>query len=230
MNTTRLRALSIPSATRASIHFVRFAGVCTALIMLSATSASAQVTISARETGGDVVFTVSGAFDPGTSSNSTNFGPETKLNPSGGEFEIWMTNSTAKSIALDAAVPFGPGAETQDVGIGSGSNIAIFGGDLWLDNAYMAGDPLNGTLTFAGATFTSLGVTARALPYVWTVTETGATIALRFPDIESRKQELARQIQKVRKQIKKARKLGQTPKVKRLAKQLGRLGLEFNSL
>lgn len=229
MHTTRLQTLSKHSTTSAPIHSARFAGVCMALLVLQATSASAQVTISARENGGDVVFTVSGSLDPGAPGTTGGFGPETRLEPSAGEFEIWMTDSTAKPFALDAVVLFGPGAVELDVGIGSGSNIAIFGTQIWLDDSYNAGDPLNSTLTFTGATFGSLGVTARAAPYVWTVTQTGDTITLRFPDIE-RKQQLAQKIQNVRRQLKKARKLGQTPKVKRLSKQLRRLTLEFNSL
>lgn len=95
-------------------------------------SARAEVTITAVESGGNVVFTVSGAVDTNGKYNAGNFAAQTVLNPKLGDIEIWPTETVADQIDLQAAVPFGDGSDMQDVGVGSGVGFAIFNAKLYL--------------------------------------------------------------------------------------------------
>lgn len=213
------------------LHPGIFAATCIASLTLFANSAWAEVTIVAREIGGNVVFTFSGSLNPGTGTPDDEFGKETRLDPSGGQIESWQTTANTRLFGLDAVVSFGSGGDTGDVGEGTGTNIAIFDNGLFLDNTYTPGDPINSTLTFSGTTFAGLGVAARVTPYVWTITETGDTISLRFPDeIAAAKAKIRKQIRNLKKKIRVAKQNGQNSKARRLQKKVRKLKLRLRRL
>ncbi len=139
------------------------------------TPSYSAVTITAVETGSDVVFTYSGSID------LTNLGSPSPFNnlnsaivPSAGQFQsIGSTNSPngnyyTATFTGDAAFGSGFGVSADSstgdkFGFLKGSNL------IALDASYNSNDALNGTITYTGKTFSSLGVTAGT--YVYTMTE-----------------------------------------------------------
>lgn len=208
------------------------AAACVSVLLGSITPASAQVVIFAEEVGPDVVFTVSGSFDPGTPDATSTLAPETWLDPSTGDFEAWQTSSDMNQFSLNEAVPFGTGLVKENIGIGTGDNFGIFGSNLNLNATYTAGLPINTTLTFAGTTFAALGVDVSGGPYVWTLAGNGATITLEFPELpepapavdnSALKKSLSKKIKKLKKKAKLAKGKGQSGKAKRLLKKVKKL-------
>jgi hypothetical protein len=201
------------------------AAACVSVLLASIAPASAQVVIFGEEVGPDVVFTVSGSFDPGAPTPGNDFSVETIFEPSSGEFEAWQTATIVNRFALDATVPFGTGLLQEDVGIGAGDNFAIFGDELYLDNTHVAGTPINTTLTFAGTTLADLGVDVAGGPYVWTVTNSAATITMLFTlpaptvDNSALRTSLSKKIKKLKKEARLAKRKGQSAKAKRLLKK-----------
>jgi hypothetical protein len=201
------------------------AAACVSVLLASITPASAQLVIFGEEVGPDVVFTVSGSFDPGAPTPGNDFSPETIFDPSGGHFEAWQTATIVNRFALDATVLFGAGVLQENVGIGAGDNFAIFGDELSLHNTYVAGTPINTTLTFAGTTLAALGVDVAGGPHVWTVTDSGGTITMLFTlpapkvDNSALRTSLSKKIKKLKKEARLANRKGQSAKAKRLLKK-----------
>ena len=204
------------------------AAACVSVLLASITPASAQLVIVGQEVGANVVFTVSGSFDPGASTPGVFFAPETRFDPPGGKFEAWQTGATMKRFALEATVPFGTGLDQLNVGIGAGDNFAILGNELFLVVTYTAGTPINTTLTFAGTTLAALGVDVAGGPHVWTVTDSGGTITMQFAppaqftqpaptvDNSALRTSLSKKIKKLKKEARLAKRKGQSAKAKRL--------------
>ncbi len=208
-----------------------FGASCVGLLLLIANSANAQLIIEGEEIGPDVIFTISGSLSPGVPLDTGSFLPETIVSPVDGRFEAWQTTSDVEKFALDADVPFGAGGNMEDVGVGTGDNIAILMSEIILDDTYVAGTPLNATLTFSGADFASLGIDVSSGPYVWTVTETGATITLQFPiDNSALIASLKSKIKKFKRKVKIAKRKGQRSKAKRLQKKLRKLQRTLRAL
>lgn len=184
----------------------------------------AGVTITAQETGGKVVFTLSGSLNPGTPGVPEPFGPETILDPKNGDIEAWQTSAPASRYALASKVIFGTPNTFPNDGIGTGTNFAIFGNEVVLDASYTAGSAINSTLTFTGTTLSELGVTSRLDSYVWQITETGDTISMIFPaEIAAANAPLNKNIKKLKAKIRNAKRNGQTSKAKKLTKKMKKL-------
>jgi len=201
--------------------------------------ARAELTIYAQETGGDVVLTFLGSMNMTGADPDGDFGPETRFEPMIGVIEAWQTDSDVVRLDLDAAVPFGTGGDQDDVGVGSGDNIALFESEFFLDDTYVSGSPLNATLTFAGTDFATLGVDDMAGPYVWTVTGNGDTITMVFTappepvavvDNSAARAALLKKIKKLQKKSKKFKKKGKKAKAKKLGKKVKKLQAQLAAL
>jgi hypothetical protein len=154
MSGTRVQAVYAKRALIAS-----FVAIC---LFISAESARADVLWLFGQTGGHVVGTLSGSLDlTGASPSGGGALVGAAIFPSGGT----ITNSFG---SLDNYRGFGPAS------FGSGTNTfaasvmgSVFGfdgdlsqTDIFLPSGYMSGSALSGTITFANATFASLGITA----------------------------------------------------------------------
>ena len=130
--------------------------------------------------GGNVVVTGSGSFDTAGLTSTTPFPahPTAAINPSlnvvilGGA----GTNNAFTGLTPDHAT-FGSGGATKNASSASGAVLGI--GDasagfnsLYLPNGYVSGTSVSDITTFAGATFTGLGVTPGTYEWTW---GTGAT-------------------------------------------------------
>ena len=216
-----------------SSRFVLSIALVFAGLLLMTPQARAELMIFGEETGGDVVFTFSGTIDTTGANGSFDFLAQTHLSPTDGRIEAWQAPSDGVTLGLDAAVPFGTGDEQTDVGAGSGDNIALFGKQLFIDDAYVSGSPFNATLTFANTDFATLGVDDAAGPYLWTVTGNRDTIVMRFPvvvDNSVAKAALLKTIKKLQKKSKKLKKKGKKAKAKKLLKKVKKLQAQLAAL
>lgn len=141
------------------------------LLGAAATPAAAAVTITARETGGNVVF---------TSAGSLNLSGLTR-NPSGTTTLFGGINTTVPYVVLGASpvtpvtvdlyqptsIPaaFGTDPNNKIANVGSGPRWGVFSSRVYVPTTYASGDSLAGSLAFNGATFQSLGITPGT--YVW---------------------------------------------------------------
>jgi len=208
---------------------VPFLGLATILLLFSAVlPAKAQLIIYGREVGPDVVFTISGSFDPGPPDETDEFGQEVRFAPDIGVFEVAEAISGVNRFGLDAAVPFGPGGEINEP-TGSGEIFAIFGQHLYIGDTYVPGTAFDTTMTLVGETLLTLGVDVAGGPYVWTTTNSGATVTMQFTpppvvvapaDNSALKASLAKKIKKLKKKVKQAKRKGQSAKAKRLLKKV----------
>ena len=141
-------------------------------LLVFATSASASLLWSFEESGGNVVGTMSGSLDTSgltaVSLVKTSIGinPSTSSLFSGPEGTAW-TDGTAFSVDIGTN-PFGAGGVT--LATSTTGDLFAMGGNLGgfllqLPLNYSSGDLLTGTLTFASATFASLGVTPGTYVY-----------------------------------------------------------------
>ena len=223
--------------------FVRAAFAGLAILFLAISPARSELTISVEETGGDVVFTFSGDIDTTGKVAFGNFGAATTLYPMEGDIEVTAASTDVDRIDLQATVAFGSGSSMEDVGVASGDTIAIYDSRLFLSQSYVSGSPINTTLTFAGATFASLGVDNNGGPYVWTTVTSGDTITMSFPEPPvlppanqnafanaSEKSALFRGIKGLQKKAKKLKKKGKKAKAKKLQKKIKKLKKQLKAL
>ena len=132
--------------------------VCTlALAALAAPAAHATITFDFVETGGDVVGTLSGALDTSglTSRPAGPFdpgiGPASILSSGTGALDLYRLDG----FSFFAAGDFVPATATS----GDAFHLVPFQAqEVGVPAGYVAGSALSGTLTFAGASFASLGL------------------------------------------------------------------------
>ncbi len=118
--------------------------------------------VDAVESGDDVVFTT----QPGSNLDLTGMsfnglaGHSATINPIVGLFQVGDSQST--HVYFPPAItpmPFGSGAGSSSSS-GTGDLFGVeFSGTLVVPSTYSSGDPLNGSATYAGQTFASLGLT-----------------------------------------------------------------------
>jgi hypothetical protein len=147
------------------------------LMAACALPARAIVIVNATESGGNVVFAGGGTFNLTDLSLLTPADVTAGINPSL-SIAFFGTNP-GTSLPVDFYFggiiepgPFGPGGgSTAD--LGSGDRFGVFGPDLVVPAGYNSGDLLNGSSTFTGATFASLGVTPGTYIWSWGLEEEG---------------------------------------------------------
>ena len=145
---------------------------CVVVLFVGVGQADATVILNVSEVGADVVATGSGSLDISALSYSFTFGPFAQMFPQvNGSLIVGPAGSSPNSdvytgISGPTAFGVGPGglaslgAGTQHFGIGG--NL----GQVFVPQGYTSGSALNGSSTWSGQSFASLGITPGT--YVWT--------------------------------------------------------------
>jgi hypothetical protein len=149
-----------------------------ALIVACALPARAIVIVNATQIGGDVVFAGGGTFNLSDLSGPLSTASNAGIVPSSA-IALFGANPSNTSVPVDfyfggvvSPGSFGPGGGT--IGdLGSGDRFGVYGSDLVVPGGYNSGDLLNGSITFTGATFASLGVTPGIYIWSWGEEEEG---------------------------------------------------------
>ena len=157
--------------------------LCIALLVFFYGTAHAAVVINATQTGGDVVFSVTGSYDATELGNFTGGPFPTNviglgIVPNAGDFVLIVGGglvSLDRYASLDPLPVFGTNGAAF-ASTSSGSNFVITGTGLHLPSGYSADDPISSSMTFSGATFASLGLTPGTYLYTYNGVDTAATL------------------------------------------------------
>ncbi len=149
----------VPRARFRGINLLTCAAMLAAQLTLLPNAARADITVSGAQVGADVVFSYSGSvdltgFSPGPSGSSGGvIGPALDIFGADGARTSSYFSPSATST------PFGTGAYTfATSSTGGGLLMAPGVRQIIVPTGYVSGDPLSGTVTFAGKTFATLGV------------------------------------------------------------------------
>jgi hypothetical protein len=148
----------------------------------SATPTIQGLFFTMQEVGPDVILSGTGTANVSSLDLVGTFGSFSSfIRPSEGEFNVGSGgNYSTYSGATFNTVPIGSGSSVISADISTGNNFGIDGfGRLVVPQGY-AGGALNGTATFTGTTFATLGVTVPGGPYViqWGASGASETINL----------------------------------------------------
>lgn len=153
------------------MHVIKRIGWAVAVLgLMAAGPARASVLVTATEVGGNVVFSGGGTIDLAGLAFDSNNTAQGFINPSIPEVVVGpLVNADVYRGFTSLPSDFGPGGDTAPAsstgdtfGVSSRFSPPLLG----VLTGYVSGDPLNGTSTYAGATFASLGLTPGT--YVWT--------------------------------------------------------------
>jgi hypothetical protein len=152
------------------------------LMAAGALPARAIVIVNATEIGGNVVFAGGGTLNLADLAGPSSTGSNAGIFPSS-EIALLGANPST-SVPVDfysggvvSPGPFGPGGGT--IGdLGSGDRFGVFQTSLVVPAGYSSGGLLNGSITFTGATFASLGVTPGTYIWSWSEEETADSFIL----------------------------------------------------
>jgi len=215
--------------------------IVTLLLALFTSLAHSDITITARETGGNVVFSYSGSLV--TDSYATQlFSWAPEVDPD--EAQLYFADLT--SNAFDQVIGDPVGSDPGNFGTGTGFSNGVLSGDSFVIRpdilaypaGYISGSPLSGSLTIAGQTFASLGIDPSGAPYQWVVSG-GDTISLVFPTTPTPsvvstndvlRTSLQNKIRELKKKAKKAKKAGRIALSKKLKKKIKKLSKKLRSL
>jgi hypothetical protein len=134
-------------------------------------NAKAGVVINIDQVGPNVVTTGSGAFDLADFGIPGNTNSQAIMVPSGPE--PWMIVGSPTQINADIYIPVtGPanfgGGENSAPTTGVGDTFGLEAGEaLIVPHGYVSGTALNATDTYAGQTFSSLGLTPGTYTWTW---------------------------------------------------------------
>jgi len=134
------------------------------VILASAATSRAAITLTIQEIGSDVEASYTGTLDT-TNMNFTGnlLGSPVKINPSEGLFyaDIVDSHSEATSPWNQAPTAFGSGGEElpESVSVSSGNSFSFSPSVVRLSNSFFSGDSLDGSLTFENETLQTLGIT-----------------------------------------------------------------------
>ncbi len=133
--------------------------------------ARAELTFTIQEVGGDVVVAASGTVNTAGLTLLSNWSSTVPyIRPNQGTLII-SPNSTPGPIYFGMSGPsdFGSGASVTLATSSSGDTLLLEGlsGQLGLPAGYSSGAPLSSSMTFAGETFASLGVTPGTYTWTW---------------------------------------------------------------
>lgn len=212
-----------------------------ATISLSTQRSHADIAMTAREVGDNVVFSFSGSID------LTGLG-------------ILLTSTSRGSVyPINSFIEFGPGAQVTDatnlftssvatspenIGTGSfqaatsstGSYFSVNKNSFKVPLGYVSGSQISGSVTFIGKSLADLGVESSDTP-TWELTN-GQQITLSFLDAVAApamgdskvKTALEKKVKKLNRQIKKAQKKKQIASLKKFKKQLKALKAKLRAL
>ncbi|MBF2057197.1 MAG: PEP-CTERM sorting domain-containing protein [Cyanobacterium sp. T60_A2020_053] len=150
--------------------------------------AEGAVIITGEETGGNVIFTYSGKIDTTVLDSPINAGTGKLIDPINSRFfssgDDNFTNNRFYLIFLPGSGPTNFGTAEQILASSATGDLFGFSNSksslqIALKNNYVSNDPINGSLTFDNATFSSLGVDD-SQSYIWTLLPNNDTITLQF--------------------------------------------------
>lgn len=210
-----------------------------ALLSIFGQKSRADIAIVAQEGANGVVFSYTGSLresELGDSYSTTPGGvvhpnyPEVQFAPNGG------ASINGADVYYNAM-----SSRPTNFGNGSSSFPTTFTGDYFgvdyfyvtLPDVYNDNAPISGTMTFTGATFSSMGLTpSNGIPYVWRLTN-GETVSLVIDNTSQSVEEktaLEKKIKKLKAQLKNAKRRKKKGKAKKLKKKLKALKAQLNAL
>lgn len=210
-----------------------------ALLSIFSQKSRADIAIVAQEGANGVVFSYTGSLresELGNSFPSTLIGevrpqsPEVQFAPNGGGsnngVDVYYNAMSSRPADFGSGFSSYPTTFTGDYFGVDYSNVML--PDVYNDNA-----PISGTMTFTGATFSSMGMTpSNGIPYVWRLTN-GETVSLLIENTSLNIQEkaaLEKKIKKLKAQLKNAKRRKKKGKAKKLKKKLKALKAQLNAL
>ena len=138
------------------------------VLLLAAVQAQAAVTVSFRETGGNVEAQASGSLNVGSLGNPADVAVLALLEfvaPGNYAYVVGPSQAAAYAVSFATQQPLHAVAVSFVADASTGSTVGVSaaaGGQstvLYLPRGYVSGAPLNGTATWNGETFASLGLT-----------------------------------------------------------------------
>ena len=132
----------------------------------------AAVTLTAVESGGDVVFTGGGTVNLAGLNYQNSPGTSIGVYPAFSRRRVFVGNTPNMSFNFDAytfvsqPAAFGTGLFRQ-ADVGSGDRFGIDRNTLYLPQGYAGGTPLSGTATYLDTTFATLGMTPGTYTWTW---------------------------------------------------------------
>ena len=137
-----------------------------ALLFFCGGPAKAAIMINALEVSGNVIFTYSGKVNTAglirTGNITQQWAPDSEIIPFVGQ--IYFGNANAESYTWTSSPStfwssLGAGGSTKTI-VRSGPMFGINGGEIFLQDTYSSNDSIAGSMTFALASFSSLGLSA----------------------------------------------------------------------
>jgi hypothetical protein len=207
---------------------------------LSSTRSNADISITAREVGSDVVFSYSGSIDLAGLGESLPTSSRAAVYPVNAYVEFGPLTAIPESntlylnsiVTADSVASIGAGGYEHATSV-SGSYFSVNNNSIKLPLDYASGTEISGSMTFEGKSLSDLQVTKTDTPSVWVLTngqEITLTILDAGDDNGGEKRELEKKIKKLKKEIKTAKAKGQKSRVKKLTKQLRRLKSKLEKL
>lgn len=200
------------------------------ILALSATHSRADIAITARETGSDVVFSFSGSIDLTGLGESQPTSARGAVYPVNAYVEFGPLTAIPESNSLylnsivtaDSVTSLGTGGYELATSA-SGSYFSVNNNSIKLPLDYASGTEISGSMTFEGKSLSDLQITQTDSPVVWMMTN-GQKITFSTLDAGgdngAEKAELEKKIKKLKKEIKAAKAKGQKARVKKLTKKL----------
>jgi len=168
------QAITLPLITK-TLALTGFA----ASMMFVANPSQAAILVNATESGGNVIFTGTGSLNINDSTLFITSSASPGIVPSSGYLTFGTLGITQVYLASG---PSNFGSSSFRSQAGTGNLFGIYGGshrgapEILVPRGYTSGTILNGTQTFTGKTFASLGLTTGS--YVWNLTGSNDTFTL----------------------------------------------------
>lgn len=204
-------------------------------------NADANVTITAYESNGDVVFEYAGSVN--TTFLEPNYGPS--YDSIYGEVApnislIYFGSSTLSppnalryyyDPVTTSPPSFGTGTTATPTGF-TGSYFIITPLFVGVPTNYVSGSQISGTMTFAGQTLATLGIDKSPGSYTWNLTSL-ETVTLTFgapPSVVNKKAILVRKLKNLKKKLQQAKKKKQVALIKRTEKSIAGIRKQIAAL
>lgn len=190
----------------------------------------ADIAITAKEIGDDVVFSYSGSIDLAGLGTSQPTSSRCAVYPVNAYVEFGPTTAVPESNSLylnsvvtaDSVTSIGTGGYALATSV-SGSYFSVNNNSIKLPLDYASKTEISGSMTFGGSSLADLQISKAETPYSWILTN-GQEITLTILDADDdnagKKLELEKKIKKLKKQIRAAKANEQKSLVKKLTKRL----------
>lgn len=132
----------------------------------------AAVTLTAVESGDDVVFSGGGTIDLSGVNYNNSPGTPVGVNPSFGQRRVFVGASPGLSFNFDRyssvsqPTVFGTGG-FRGADLGTGDRFGVMQGGLWVPAGYESGNSLLGSARYVDETLTTLGLTPGTYTWTW---------------------------------------------------------------